>query len=441
MSIYKKFSSSLKWNTIEALIYKFLLVGHQVMLFRATAPATYGLIGTLFASVFLLVAIANLGLDNTIGPFFMRITASKKKFKDFSQAHFLPNFLLIGLICLSAGLFLPSTVPSSIVVLLALLTFSEAMKKTLRILLQNAFLAKKTTLIELATISSYVGLVWGGHLSGLPISLPLIFIPMLITSLASCLVLIFFTYQFYSQLPDQIIEESQIKKTSMIKTRGLTWLHDLSHLIFSGNFLIPLFAFRFGLAQAGLLKFIGNICYGITTIIQKIFGFSGGALLANLKHEKLAARQAAFITITNKVHHVLFGAVVFLSINYKKLLNLNTTASTADYQFFLILLFITLMLSESFFISYEKLYLNEERSDLLLLFNLVPILLLAALNVFALLPPLLLLSSLVSIRVVSFSCIRLASWYQWHMRPSLKIEPLYLVGALAFSIGFFFVLP
>lgn len=450
IDLYRQFSRSIAWNALESISYQMLLLGHQIALFKINTSANYGLIGSLFSLTYLVVTVTNFGLDITLSPFFTIISQSKKNFKKIITQQLLLEYCILSLL-IAGAIIAKSILPKSwkvaqhldinmIILLIALICF-EGAKKTLRMLLQLAFLNHKTAIIEITTIISYISMVWFGYFSGYPISLELVFVPMLIVSIASSLVLAFCIYRYYQKLPDHSptqLPENLGKR--ILKSRFYNFLNQASHMAFSSNFLVPFFALQFGLAQAGLLKLVSAITHCITIILQKVFGLSSSLLLSHLKNNDLHTKQEAFLTITNRLNQTLYGIIIFLMINFGTLLNLSSVSNN-NLTLTLAYLFLIISFSENFFLAYEKFYIAEEKADHLFFFNCLVMLLLGI--VIWQVPyfsQLTILLSIIGIRIFAFSCISMISFYRWNIKPALKIQPLYFAWSLIISVAFYIVM-
>src|SRR5579885_1486724 len=335
--LYKKYTRSLQWNTIEAIVYQTILVGHQLLLFSNIDRSMYGLMGTLFSSIYLILPLINGGLDGSLAPFFDNITQSKQSLRALLIPHYFPElFAVLALIggWIIAKEQLISLVPTlsaaegMVVVSIFCIILSEGLKKTLRTLLQLAFLNHKTALIELMTLTSYTGIIWAAFLMGYSINLTLIFLPMALTSIFSTTLLAYSALQLYKELPDNphfSIEPGLTKR--MIKSRIFMTIHYMSHVIFSSNFLIPLYALSSGLQTAGIFKLVSTCIYAITTIVYKIFGLTSEALLTQVRNLTQETRQEAFAAITQLLHQVVFSLLIFFIINYSMLLKMHGTTA------------------------------------------------------------------------------------------------------------------
>lgn len=447
VDLYKHYSKSILWNTFESFFYQLLLLAHQFALFAVTDRATYGLIGTLFSTTYLLVMVTNFGLDVSMSAFFTQAIESKKHFRKIVLFQLIPEYCLlitIGIIMLFLYPWIPAhSIPFNLgiyeLALLGLLIIFEGSKKTLRSLLQLGFHSRKTALVEVATIMSYIAIVWTGYFMGYPINFMLVFLPLLVVSTLSSMILLIFIVHYYRTLPDS--SSAPLPNRSLqwriVRNRFFNFLNQTTHALFSSNFLVPFFAMAFGLTYAGILKLTASIAHCITSIVQKIFGISGTVLLAHLKESSLEDRQKAFFTISHRLNQVLYGFILFFAINHgvivrARVLPETTTILTLAY------LFLIIIFSENFFLAYEKFYITHEKANHLFFFNLIIMGLIGALltqvHNFSHIS---LMLAIIGLRLVSFIAIILFSFHQWRIKPALKIQPYYFATSLIGSLLFF----
>jgi hypothetical protein len=447
IDLYKKYYQSIRWNTFESLFYQLFLLAHQFALFTFTDKSTYGLIGAIFSAMYLLVMVANFGLDVSISAFFTRAVESKKHFKKIILFQLIPEYCILGIISAGAPVLSQSLVTAHMpfqldiqaVVILGFLIVFEGSKKTLRSLLQLGFHSHKTALVEVATIIGYICLVWIGYLKGFSLGFMLVFLPLLIVSIVSNGILLIFLAHFYRQLPDSSNHPlpTRALQWRILHNRFFNFLNQTMHALFSSNFLVPFFAMTFGLAHAGVLKLTASIAHCITSIVQKIFGISGSVLLAHLKEGSLEMRQKAFSIINHKLNQVLYGFIVFFAINHGIIIKARALPETTTIITFAYL-FMIIIFSESFFLAYEKFYITHEKSHHLFLFNACVMITIGALFTQAhYFSHLSLMLAIIGIRVISFFAITILSFYQWRLKPALNIQPYYFASSLIASLLFF----
>lgn len=447
MHVYKLFTRSLAWNTLEAVFYQGLLLAHQLFLFQSVDRSMYGLIGSLFSLTYLIVTLINFGFDVSLAPFFKIACTSRQSFRKIFMIQLIPEYLLIvtffGLFVLGFHYISPEwTIRYQLTLSLAtglmLLALLESAKKTFRAILHLSFLNHKTAFVEVATIMSYIGLVWGYHFLGHPFSLGLIFMPMIITSGISCMVLGWHTKQLYNKLPNVPLEKPHaLLQVRILKNRFFNFLNQISHVLFSSNFLVPFFAMQFGLQQAGILKLVSTIVYCITVILQKVFGISSASMLAHIKEESMDNKRTAFSLMSNHLNQALFMITIFFILNFNTLINWSAHISNQQ-TWYLLYLFFIISFSENFFIAYEKFYIAEEKTSYLFVFNALVMCAMGCIFYYAdHIQPLTLLVAVIGIRLLSFIGLSILSFYHWQLRSSYTMNPWLTAGSIVFSSLFF----
>ncbi len=434
-SLYNRINKIIWWHTLESLLYHGILLIHQSILFTMVPHNMYGLIGSLFSAIYLLVMIINAGLDDTLSSLFSPYTKNKQLFWKFIGIQVLINYGISISIIIITYVFWYSTISSlniPIIIMVSIVVL-ESIKKTAKILLQLTFQFGVTVFGELSMVVSYVGSVWIGYASGHPINLHLIFIPLLIVLFCETIVFLYYTYRWYQTLssnPHQTIIVDDYKR--IIKNRTYTFLHQIHHIFFSGNFLVLLSAHLFGLDYAGILKFSSSIALNITIIVKKIFGTSSNILLASIKNKDITTQKNCFSLITNKMYHVLFALSLFFVINYKFLLQANNPTQNIAVCLFFLIIFM-----ENFFTTYEQFYIMQERTGYMIIINGFTILLLYGVYTYAIsFPPHLILASIFLIRLFSFIVTGALSFFLWRLKPILSIRPIYFIGSLLISLIF-----
>jgi hypothetical protein len=443
-SISLQFIRGLRWNTAESVWYQLALIGHQVVLFSLTTPSFYGLIGTLFSIIYLIITVTNFGLDTSLAPFFTLATKNKRLFKRVLLPQLIPELIIFSLVavilCTTQALLIaiPLVGPhlnSELIGIMGALIIVEGFKKTLRAILQLSFNNHLTALIEMATITLYISIIWLLYFLGHPITLNLIFVPMLMVSVMGTTALSYCVLAWYQHLPNESSDTLPAYfARRLFKSRLFNYANQISHTFFSGNFLVPFFAAQFGLAHAGVFKLLCNIAYGISTVIQKMFGLSTQALLAHVKDMHLLTKQDAFKTITYYLYQVLYAILLFVGINIYKISTWVGTSTNSN-ALPLIILFFIIHFSEHFFMVYEKFFIIEEENFSLFLFNTSTIALIyGTLSITSGWSPLAVLLAILLIRIATFAALSYMSFYWWRLIPTWQLQPKCLIGALIISL-------
>ena len=451
-SIYNLFNRAIKWNAFEAFTYQTILTIHQILLFSITDRLAYGLFGTLFSLLYLLILILNFGLDKSLVPFFMLFTKSRLHFKKIFVSQFIIQLIFLFLISFSliifnksfchlfSSSFKCSLIPTNFIYILSALILLEATKKTLRVVAQLAFLNRETAIIEICSILIYVSLVWLGYFHYKTINIYIVFLPLLIESIFVNACFLFFIIKIYLKLPKSsecnLIENNQNILSRIIKSRAENYSNQVSHLFFSTNFLIPYLSYTFGLAEISILKLINYISISFTIILERTFGLTSGALLTHLKNFPNKVKQEALNLATKKLYIILYGILIFFIITFKAISNkylLNNNDILSSYFFLLIIIF------ENFFITYEEFFLVEEKIYYLFFLNSITSLTFYGLLQTISLPLYLSLLLLLFIRFIMLIIMRIISIYKLKVSLPYKIDLKYIVIYFAFALIYLIV--
>jgi len=434
-SLYNRINNIIWWHTFESILYHGILLIHQSILFTMVPHNMYGLIGSLFSAIYLSVTIINAGFDATLSSLFTTYTKNKQLFWKFIGIQALINYGISISVIIIMYIFWYTTISSlkTPIVIIVSIVVLESIKKIAKILLQLTFQFRVTVFGELSTVIGYVSSVWIGYACGYPINLYLIFIPLLIVVLSETMVFLYYTHRWYKTLPSnphQTITLHDYKR--IITNRTYTFLHQIHHIFFSGNFLVLLSARLFGLDYAGIIKFSSSIALNITIILKRIFGTSSNILLANIKNKDIATKQKFFSLITNKMYHVLVALSLFFVINYKFLLQANNPTQNIAVCLSFLIIFI-----ENFFTTYEQFYIIQERTSYMIIINGLTVLLLYGVYTYTiLLPPHIILTSIFLIRLFSFILTGTLSFFLWRLKPIFTIRPVYFISSLVISLIF-----
>ena len=112
----------------------------------------------------------------------------------------------------------------------------------------------------LALFAGYLAILWSSYfMFGFALSYKLIFVPHLLNSFAALFAFSIIIYKHYQAFPDTITQLPLSLNTRIMHTQGFNYLLRLSRNVFTSNLLTPLFAYKFGLAQAGLFYLASTI--------------------------------------------------------------------------------------------------------------------------------------------------------------------------------------
>lgn len=303
----RDYKQGIVWTFIDSFGSQGLVIVYHFFFRTVAGAALHGIMGCLLSSVYLLIALTNLGLDKALAPFLETFNSSQKNFKQFLLTLIVPQIVLI----LSCATFfygslhllkesipfikvLSSHLTTSIIVYFALTFIFESMRKTLRTFLQLSFYFELTTLVELLGIVSNLLAVYLLYIYN-NLTLLSSWQVLAYTSALQLLILSGGMLHLYSKLShEQKSFPLYPLLTRFTKTRLFSWALQCLNQLYSGNFLVPICAVQFGIESASLMKIITSISYWITLLAKRVFGITSNALLAHVKSQSSTTQTKAF---------------------------------------------------------------------------------------------------------------------------------------------------
>lgn len=446
-TLLTQFMYGIRWNFIESILYQMLFLFHHIALYRTLDSVTYGTVGILFSLLYLTVALVNLGLDHSIAVFYPLCTKSKQHFRAILAPHCITHVAILILLALFSFLFGSAyinhyfTIEVSFLTLvcLTLLVISEAIKKTLRTLLQFAFMNKVTTLVEVTYFFLYLILIWGSYYFGKELNTHTILVPFLLTSLASTTLLALHLLKWYQTLPpshpDPLPHNLQKR---FIFNRIMNSINNIGRHLFTNNFIVALFALKFGIPLAGTAKFIGSFSEFLGTLINKTFSRMSNALLSQTRHKSIEEKKETFSFLTYTIHQSIYCSLIMLIINYQIIQKFNSTQTALSWSSLVLLLILPLL--DHLFIAYEKFFITEERTDYLIAFNIIAIALLYMVMYSPFSSPFFILSALFAIKLVVFCMMNYVAYQYWSLKPNWNTHPKLIFGVTVASFIIFIML-
>lgn len=439
------YSSLFTWNLWGSTVFELLKVLHNVIMLSILPGSDYGLIGTLFAGIYLAARFADIGAAASITPFFNLFVASKKTFRDlFCKRYILPVapiIFIVGFLATIIAYKKCAHVPFSPALwIVPCLVIGESFRSIFRQFLHISFKSRSIILIELIIFIGYLGVVWAPIFFGFmkTFNATWIFVPYCIDSLVVITLFLCMVMRVYKGLPEENSEESLLYVElvkRMWKTRFFNYLTIINRELFTSNMLTPLFAVKFGLKQAGIFYFASMLARSLYGIIRSTITYPGNALLAHVKNKNISEKREAFKLVSTQVILIITPILVCLGYNFKKLAAMSTSAHCSDTITMFSVIYFVITFSELFFILYEQFYILEEASAKLFMFKGIEIILfygLIACN--ASLSPLLLLIGIILLRLFTFLGVALNGFYQWGIFPAAHIPLRYIFGCVFLAV-------
>lgn len=442
--IQQQFTRSFRWTLAGSITYEVLKTAHCFFLLQLLPPAIYGAMGSLFSLIYLVTYIADMGATNSLPPFINLATQSKQTFKRFLFSFSLFPHLPIIIACATIATYFAAIKLNFLpfLFIIPLIIILETIRSFLRLLLHTIFQAKRIVLAELAIFIAYATAIWIPYLfSGIKPTLNQIFIIHLCDSAIIVTVFATLTHKYYTKLPNNT-EASfpENIRQRLIKTRLFNYLLRVTRNMFTSNFLTPLFAIKFGLASAGLFYFASTLASSIQAIVKSVIGYSGNALLANIKNSPQNVKTDAFNTLCQKLMSIVAPIIIFLAINHKTIIKLGTSGNQTSFTLSLSLLFLIISFTEFFFVLYEQFYIIEEAANKLFYFKIFELAAFYGLITSDLTSsPITTLVGLIVIRMISFLVIATNAYATWQIKPRYKTSKKSLITSIVVALSFAYI--
>lgn len=446
--VQRKFHRNAHWALAGSIIYETLKVTHCFLLMQVLAPQLFGLVGSLLAILYFATYVVDLGATNSIPPFLHMFTQNRFTFRTFLLRYSLaPHLPLVLIGALLTTLFVKARfVMCPAYGIIGILVVAEAIRSFLRFFLHITFQARHVVIVELILfIVVYLGGIWGPfccdwYMTGrYELTVNRIFIPHLIDSLLAVVVFVLFTYRYYRRLPvgDVALHVLPTGITRrLIVTRLFNYVLRVGRNLFTGNFLTPLFAVKFGLAAAGLFYFAGVAVNALQAVVKAIVGYSGNALLATVKNSGQHAKKEAFELLYQKFVTVVFPIFIFFGVNFRALLYVGHTETVSTYILSVLVLYLIISCADFFFVLYEQFYIIEEAADKLCLFKFLECAIFYGLISSPVVSsPAITLVGLLGIRGVTLFIITTDAYYRWKIVPRIYSRLGYLGMWFVGSVG------
>jgi hypothetical protein len=446
-AVEKKFNTAFAWNLSGSIIFEGLRVAHNTLLMSLVAKSVFGTIGSLFSVMFLIARIMDFGGSFSIPPFFKKIFVSKQSFLRITTFLFALPTLTIGIVAATVVYYFNTfSHHKSLLIIVLVTALLEGIRSLLRKILYTNFFGRYAIISELFVFFMFLGIVWGGYfLFSFKLTPIFVCTAYFIDAFTAIVIFLLLTRKIYLELPsvDQASSTNVIEALwyNIMKTRAFNFCLRLSKELFNSNFITPLFAYKFGLAHAGIFYFASNIGIALQAVVRVGVGYSGDALLANLKNESVATRVSAFDLICKKLTSVVIPIVIILFVNYRELMSL--VKNNGPWLLFAFAsLYLLLIFSEFFFSVYEQFYIIEDRTSTLLLFKFLEfVLLLSVIHLGRGLTSLIFFISILVVRAVSFTILTTHAYATWRIKPTFKSSSRVILGyvSVAVIIKFFLI--
>lgn len=371
---YQTFKTAFAWNSLNIFAYKILLQTHQTLLFYVVGKELFGLSGTLFSSLYLMISLTNFGFDYSLFAFFRIYTASQKNMEQFFKQCIIRMIMLaasmIGILCIAYHLALPwIKLPSLfLVVIFCSIFISESLKKTAELFANFAFLNKAITIVEISMLCFYIATVWLWYAATAQANFFMIFIPMACMSWIELLLLFKPLYTWYQTLP-KTAAIKPVPAKSIFANQAFNYINQITKALFSPNAMIVVLAYDLGIAKAGYIKLIVESIIALYMILHKAVGVPSAAIISSEITLSVKNQLSTFLKIINQYIRFLFFIAMLIAGIF--LIHKILYPTTNDLMIINILLFVFAGFIEYLFLMYEKLFLTQNRYQALVCINLL----------------------------------------------------------------------
>ncbi len=429
------FEKSFHYNFLWSLLYESLRIIHNLFLIKYLSQITYGLIGTIFATIYLVVKCIDMGTAYTIAPFFLMITQDKKQFKRFIFLYsILPIIccfvtIITGISLFFAPKYHDMTTYTYLLPIIIGIVFIETFRSFFRQLLHIAFKSRSIIITEFLLFIGYLLAVWIPCIifNG-DIDVRFFFLPFLIDGILALLFSVYKTYQLYqslplSSIPTGIVIRKQITWFRIFRARITHFFLRMSKDLCTTNILTPLFALKFGLKSAGIFYLVSTIAMAVQTIIKAAIGHSGNALLANVKDQSVTIKQEAFSMMSKKFLMVILVLFVAILTHFQLLLQYCNLKDCSAMTSLFTSAYLLITLSDLIIVLYEYFYILEESMIFLCLIRITEFsIFYFTITHYGFSPSLVMLITIFSIRIISLLLVALYAYFMWKLIPRMSFS-------------------
>ncbi len=431
----------LTWSSVDALTTQTAILLYEYVLSYTMGSEFHGMFGHAISILYIAEGVATFGFDSNIAAFSQEVIANRWNFFKFALGGWLPHLIwMSGVTYYMYYHGLPGLLEQNLYAAFfpwVLIFIIEAIRKTGKHLLRFIGYIREAAIVEIIGTLSYVTLS-GIALAYSIASLSLLLYIHAITSLGQMIYILWHISTFAKQLPSASQQNAPFSIIWMHIHRLFVGVNEVAGTLYTGNFLIPLFAYSRGYAFASVFRLASATARWLVQYIQQIFVTTGSITLAQHKLRPIEERQRIFHMLTHYLHQIVYAVVFFVIINSRWLFVPEATISFTPLQAICIgFLLFALTLVDSFCAFYLRWYIVEEQAYSIALFNLASIAGMQAIVQLQDLDDLLIIIAMFAVRTLAFIMISAWSAYVWNIKPSLKWEKESIVVTIVISILWF----
>ena len=298
----------LLWGTIEGILYQFILILHNIFLFKVVDLSEYGQAGLIFSIAYGFSYCTTTGFDIFYA-----------HGKDHKGSLLGVQLVWIGFFCVLAMIGHFVTYLPWLALALGLI---EALKRSFKIITITNHRFIQVTGLELLHITLYCSIIWAVYFLGYTLTIPILIVPLIISTLYCTL-----HYAYYLtiswQWPDSFV--------SLLHYRMLLFTGTVYHILLSGNTMTYLTYATLGPIYAAGIKLASTCTHGIISIIERVLTTSA-TLLCNPKNNTFLYHSLGnYVWLASLVGSIISGSFSRLHILETKLLFLITVCRALYY--------------------------------------------------------------------------------------------------------------
>ena len=427
--IIEAFNTKARWNLFGSVVYESLRIGQSAIMAMLFTPEAFGMIGSIFASTYLIVRLSDCGATNALFPFFGYLEQSQATFKLFFTKRLLYPLMVTNFFgAIITGFVLHNSQLQDLVActyIIPFLVFSETLRSFLRQFLHLAGQYKLTLIVDHSILYVYM-LVCLPSIFYLPhLRTPsFLFSLFLVDSLVGLVSFFILTARYAKKLPLTAPTTHAVELPSwyqLTSARGYAWLLRICKELFSSNTLTPLFAATVGLKEAGLFYFAATFAMALHAVMRSIISYAGGSLMISGRKAQLPSQQT-FALVSRKLTSILFVLAVFFALTYNDILTLSKIVSTTSLITLFFILYFSIVIIEFSLFLYEQQYQLEQAASKALQWRLLELLLVYVVaQKMSFLNPVSVLICILTAKIGTLIALGVAGYRQWGIQPSLHI--------------------
>lgn len=423
--VVQKFLSTYRWLFTISSLYEIILLLHTAAVCSLLGLQSYGILASCLSFVYVMEHVFDAGATNSLPLFFNLFFKSKKNFNYLLWRYTIaPQVILTVTVTIIAVTFFAYLLPEHFVtygLILTVLMIIHGINAFLRQFLYMALKTKETASVEFGLLLMHVASLWSLYfIFQYPITISLYLYLSFIEAVICFLIFAYFMMQLYQTLPDGTRELPENLFLSLANNRWWSYVLRMSRVIFSSNFLTPLFAAHYGFASATIFSLAKKSAKVLQAGLKLCIGYSGNSLFATFKQNSLAEKQTIFYLLRDKIMRILFFVIISCMLG-ATMLQLFSHEHLAYAPVMFAILLITVTCFETLFTLYEQFYIAEEAAQILAALKVSELLVLYSIFKSGASTATELFAAVLVIRLISFSITAWYAFVRWGIAP-LKFE-------------------